>query len=62
MVDIDAAEGSYLVEAKYLLGADGAGSSVRRSLGIEPIGPHSLQTFVMVHIGADFGDCDTASS
>ena len=41
------------VTAKYLLGADGAASPVRRSLGIELIGPRSLQTFVMVHLAAD---------
>ena len=40
--------------AKYLLGADGSTSAVRRSLGIELIGPRSLQSFVMVHLAADF--------
>jgi len=42
------------VTAKYLLGADGAASAVRRSLGIELIGPRSLQSFVTVHMAADF--------
>jgi len=42
------------VIAKYLLGADGAASAVRRSLGIELIGPRSLQSFVTVHMAADF--------
>ncbi len=47
-------EGPLRVNAKYLLGADGAASAVRRSLGIEMIGPRSLQSFVMVHLAADF--------
>ena len=47
-------DGPRRVNAKYLLGADGAASSVRRSLGIEMIGPRSLQSFVMVHLAADF--------
>lgn len=42
------------VTAKYLLGADGAASAVRRSLGIELIGPRSLQSFVTIHMAADF--------
>lgn len=42
------------VTAKYLLGADGAASAVRRSLGIELVGPRSLQSFVTVHMAADF--------
>ncbi|MCY7300516.1 MAG: FAD-dependent monooxygenase [Ilumatobacteraceae bacterium] len=40
--------------AKYLLGADGAASAVRRSLGVELIGPRSLQSFVAIHLAADF--------
>ena len=47
-------DGPLHVRARYLLGADGAASAVRRSLGIELIGPRSLQSFVMVHLGADF--------
>lgn len=47
-------DGPLRVNAKYLLGADGAASAVRRSLGIEMIGPRSLQSFVMAHLAADF--------
>ena len=47
-------DGPLHLDAKYLLGADGAASSVRRSLDIEMIGPRSLQSFVMVHLAADF--------
>ncbi len=47
-------DGPLHVHAKYLLGADGAASAVRRSLGIELIGPRTLQSFVMVHLAADF--------
>lgn len=34
------------VESRYLIGADGAGSRVRKLLGIEMIGPDRLQDFV----------------
>ncbi len=47
-------EGEYRIEASYLLAADGAASAVRRSLGIEATGPRTIQSFVMVHLGADF--------
>ncbi len=47
-------DGPVHITTKYLLGADGAASAVRRSLGIELIGPRSLQSFVMVHMAADF--------
>ena len=47
-------DGPLHFDAKYLLGADGATSAVRRSLDIELIGPRSLQSFVMVHLAADF--------
>ena len=53
-VEIDAPDGRCRIEARYLLAADGAGSSVRRSLGIELAGPRTIQSFVMVHLGADF--------
>lgn len=47
-------DGPVRVTARYLLGADGAASAVRRSLGIELTGPRSLQSFVMIHMAADF--------
>jgi len=40
--------------SRWLLACDGAGSPVRRWLGIEPIGPRSIQSFLMVHLAADF--------
>ncbi len=55
-VDVEVAgpDGTYHLRAKYVLGADGAASSVRRWAGIELVGPRTLQSFVMVHLGADF--------
>ena len=53
LVEVESPEGTYEVRASYLLAADGAGSRVRTWLGIEPIGPSSIQTFVMVHFAAD---------
>lgn len=41
------------IRSRWLLGADGAGSAVRKWLGIEPIGPSRIQSFVMIHIAAD---------
>lgn len=37
------------VRSRWLLAADGAGSPVRRALGIEPVGPARLAAFVMIH-------------
>jgi 2,4-dichlorophenol 6-monooxygenase len=41
------------VRSAYVLAADGAGSGVRKSLGIEMVGPHSLQDFVAIHVLAN---------
>jgi len=41
------------VRSSYVIGADGAGSPVRRSLDIEMVGPPQLQGFVMIHAKAD---------
>jgi 2,4-dichlorophenol 6-monooxygenase len=43
----------YEVRSRYLVAADGAGSPVRKSLGIAPIGPERLQSFVMIHFEAN---------
>jgi len=40
------------VRCAHLIGADGAGSRVRKSLGIPVQGPDRLQTFVMIHLRA----------
>lgn len=41
------------VRSRYLIGADGAGSTVRDGLGIPMDGPESLQTNMMIHFEAD---------
>ncbi|MEO1058782.1 MAG: FAD-dependent monooxygenase [Actinomycetota bacterium] len=40
------------VRSTYVLAADGAGSRVRKSLGIDMIGPPSLQSFIAIHFAA----------
>jgi len=42
------------LRSRYLLGCDGAGSQVRRALGIAMSGPERIQTFVNIHLGGDF--------
>jgi 2,4-dichlorophenol 6-monooxygenase len=39
--------------SRWLIAADGAGSAVRKVVGIEPIGPDRLQSFVMIHLEAN---------
>ncbi len=41
------------VRSAYLLGADGAGSPVRKWLGIPMLGPASIQSFVAIHVEAN---------
>ena len=41
------------VRSRSVIGADGAGSPVRRSIGVEMEGPASLQSFLMIHVGAN---------
>lgn len=41
------------VRSRYVIAADGAGSRIRRSLGIEMIGPASLQHFIAIHVAVD---------
>jgi len=41
------------VRSRYLLAADGAGSRVRKSLGIDMIGPARLQSFIAIHLSAN---------
>jgi len=43
----------YEVSSRWLIAADGAASPVRKLLGIEPIGPDRLQSFVMIHFEAN---------
>jgi 2-polyprenyl-6-methoxyphenol hydroxylase-like FAD-dependent oxidoreductase len=50
----DVASGGTLeVRSRWLLAADGAGSRVRKALGIEPVGPARLASFVMIHFEAN---------
>ncbi len=49
-------DGTFRVSSRWLLACDGASSPVRRMLGIEPEGPHRIQSFVMVHFAADLRD------
>ena len=37
------------ISSRYLVAADGAGSRVRKSLGIPQVGPDHIQSFLMVH-------------
>ncbi|MDX2170573.1 MAG: FAD-dependent monooxygenase [Deltaproteobacteria bacterium] len=41
------------MRSRYLIGADGAGSPVRKSRGIGLAGPDRLQSFIMIHFAAD---------
>lgn len=52
VTDLDSGE-RIEVRSQYVIACDGAGSGVRKSLGIEMEGPPRLQSFVMVHFGAD---------
>jgi 2-polyprenyl-6-methoxyphenol hydroxylase-like FAD-dependent oxidoreductase len=44
------------LRSRYLIGADGAGSTVRDGLGIPMDGPEGLQTNMMIHFEADLRD------
>ncbi len=47
---IAARDGSELeVRSEFVIAADGAGSRVRKAVGIDMVGPDNLQTFVNVH-------------
>ena len=41
------------IESRYVIGADGAGSPVRRSLGASMVGPDNIQTYVNIHFSAN---------
>ncbi len=45
--------GEWEVRSRWLLAADGAGSRLRKALGIEMVGPDRLQSFVMIHFEAN---------
>lgn len=46
-------DNSYSIRSKYLIGADGAGSRVRKACDLDMVGPDNIQTFVTVHFTAD---------
>lgn len=50
---VDGPDGQAVVTSRWLLACDGASSLVRRSTGIEPEGPHRIQSFIMIHLSAD---------
>ena len=50
--DLDTGETTE-IRSRYVLAADGAASRVRASLGVEMIGPPSIQSFVAIHFYAD---------
>jgi 2-polyprenyl-6-methoxyphenol hydroxylase-like FAD-dependent oxidoreductase len=52
--DVNGTQGH--INARYLVGADGDHSLVRRRLGIERDGPGELGRFLSVYFKADFGD------
>ena len=37
------------IRSRYLIAADGAGSRIRKTLGIDMLGPPKLQSFLMIH-------------
>ncbi|MEN9505124.1 MAG: 2,4-dichlorophenol 6-monooxygenase [Actinomycetota bacterium] len=41
------------ITSRYVFAADGAGSDIRRWLGIEMIGPAGIQSFVTIHVRAN---------
>ena len=49
-------DGTRSVTSRWVLACDGASSPVRRMLGIEPEGPHRIESFVMVHFAANLRD------
>lgn len=51
---VDLATGGRMeVRSRWVLAADGAASRVRKAMGIEMIGPPSLQSFITIHVRAD---------
>lgn len=52
VLDLDTGETSR-VRSRYVIGCDGAGSRVRKLLGIEMVGPPLIQCYLMIHFGAD---------
>ncbi|MEZ5256299.1 MAG: FAD-dependent monooxygenase [Ilumatobacteraceae bacterium] len=52
LVDLDSGD-TVRIRSRYVIGCDGAGSRVRKQLGIEMVGPPLLQCFLMIHFAAN---------
>ncbi|USU07900.1 FAD-dependent monooxygenase [Sphingomonadaceae bacterium OTU29MARTA1] len=52
-VRLSGPSGEQTIRARYLIGADGAGSRVRRAAGIAMEGPQALAHFLAIHINSD---------
>ncbi len=52
IVDLDTGDTTQ-VRSRYVIGCDGAGSRVRKLLGIEMVGPPLLQCYLMIHFAAN---------
>jgi 2-polyprenyl-6-methoxyphenol hydroxylase-like FAD-dependent oxidoreductase len=52
IVDLDTGETTQ-VRSRYVIGCDGAGSRVRKQLGIEMVGPPLIQCYLMIHFAAN---------
>lgn len=50
--DLDTGE-TIRVRSRYAIGCDGAGSRVRKLIGIEMVGPPLLQCYLMIHFAAN---------
>lgn len=46
----------YEVRSRWLLASDGAGSRVRKAVGIDMVGPDALAHMIMIHFEADLRD------
>lgn len=56
---VRAPDGPRQIRARYIIGADGAASQVRRSAGIAMQGPQALAHFLAIHIRSDMTDIVT---
>lgn len=54
-VKLHSPDGVREIECRYLIGADGAGSPVRRALGIDGVGPGDLGHFINTFFRASYG-------
>ena len=50
---VEDSSGRRQIRARYIIGADGASSQVRRSAGISMIGPPAIAHFLAIHIRSD---------